>query len=452
MGTAVSSGLESPTGSIGARLKRELTTPRRSHSSHESSRLASLDSARGAAMLFVCIAHFANSYLYAAGAGRAGTDLATIGMLASPTFVTVSGMVTGLMLVTRRKSFAHFRRKLVDRGVFLLLIGHPILAFMGVLSGTGFYNAYRIGYITDAIAIAIIIGPWLASTLSQRSRLLLASAIFTVDWCAILFWSRGAGTSALAKHYFVGLLNPADVGVNFQAFPVIPWVAVYLVGTVIGERVASYYLGERQREGHLLLARIGLASFSFGATVKLGLMAVRHSVPDFAHVHPNLMALLSSYQKFPPGPIYICLYAGAGLLLVSGVLEAGRRGIQPGLMNQLRQIGQASLFSYIAEFYLYRVLLQRLRIPYTSLWPLLFFISVAMVLAAAVAWNSIEGNRFLTVGLAPFLERNARRREIRLGQIPIDVAATQGRHTRSPGRSPGVTRLGRELPTVQLSK
>ena len=75
-----------------------------------------------------------------------------------------------MLLVTRRKSFPHFRRKLVDRGIFLLLVGHPVLAFMGVLAGTGFYNAYRVGYITDAIAIAIIIGQWLASTLSQRSK------------------------------------------------------------------------------------------------------------------------------------------------------------------------------------------------------------------------------------------------------------------------------------------
>jgi len=424
MSTAVSSRLRSPAGSAGARHERELTTLRASTSSYKSARLESLDAARGAAMLFVCMAHFADSYLYVAGAGVAGADLASVGMLASPTFVAVSGMVTGLLLVTRRKSFPHFRRKLVDRGIFLLLVGHPVLAFMGVLAGTGFYNAYRVGYITDAIAIAIIIGPWLATTLSQRSRLLLASAIFTVDWCAILFWSRGAGTSALARHYLVGLLNPADVGVNFQAFPVIPWVAVYLVGTVIGERVASYYLRERQREGHLLLAKIGLASFSFGATGKVGLMLIRHSVPNFAQAHPNLMILLSSYQKFPPGPIYICLYAGAGLLLVSGVLEAGRRGIQTAVLNQLRQIGQASLFTYIAEFYLYGVLIRRLRLAYTPLWPLLFFISVAVVLAVAVAWNSMEGNRFLTVGLAPFLERNARRRAIRLGEVPVDVHAT----------------------------
>ena len=418
----MSAELESPAGSEGVTLNRDLTKPRGSKSSHSTPRLASLDAARGAAMLFVCMAHFAYSYLFMSGAGEAGADLASVGMLASPTFVAVSGMVTGLILVTSRISFPHFRRKLVDRGVFLLLIGHTVLAFMGVLSGTGFARQYKVGYITDAIAIAIIVGPWLAFKLKQRSRLLLAAAIFAVDWYAILFWSRNPGTATLAKHYLIGLLNPADVGVDFQAFPVIPWIAVYLVGTVIGERLGTFYLDENQQRGHRFLAKIGLVSFSIGATVKLGLMLLRHFVPDFAQVHPSLMALLSSYQKFPPGPIYICLYAGAGLLLVAAILEAGRRGTHTVALNLLRQIGQASFFSYIAEFYLYGVLFRRLRLPYTPFWPILFFFSLAVVLAAAAAWNSIEGNRFLTVGIAPFLERTARKRE-RRRHLPIDVAA-----------------------------
>lgn len=417
--------LESPAGSIQAKLESELMMPPTSKSSYESSRLASVDAARGAAMLFVCLAHFANYNRFVVGAGETGAYLAAVGMVASPTFVTVSGMVAGFMSVARRSSFPHFRRKLVDRGVFLLLVGHAVLAFTGVLAGTGFSHAYRMGYITDAIGVAIIIGPWLVSTLQQRSRLLLAAGIFAVDWGAILFWPPSAGTSALAKHYLVGLFNHAEVGVTFPTFPVIPWFAVYLVGTVIGERVGAYYIHESRREGHRLLAKIGLASFLFGVGVKLALMLLRHSEPHFAQVHPHLMPLLSSYQKFPPGPIYVCLYAGAGLLLVAGVLEAGRRGNQTFLLNQLRQIGQASLFSYVVELYLYAVLLPRLRLPYTPLWPLLFVFSLFLLAAAAAAWNSIEGNRFLTVGIAPLLERNAlRKREIRDGQISIDVAAT----------------------------
>src|ERR1700693_4647069 len=425
MSATASAGFDSPSGSIQAELGNEKTAVWNSKSRYQTSRVASVDVARGAAMVFVCLAHFANYYHYVAGASEVGDYLVAIGMLASPTFVTVSGVVAGFMSVACGTSFPHFRRKLVDRGIFLLLVGHAVLAFTGVLAGTGFSYTYRIGYITDAIAVAIIIGPWLVVTLQRKTRLLLAGGIFALDWCAILFWPASGTIPVLAKHYLVGLLNPSGVRVSFPAFPVIPWFAVYFVGTVIGERVGAYYAKENRREGDRLLAKIGLASFLIGIGFKLALMLLRHFAPHFAQMHPNLMPLLSTYQKYPPGPIYVCFYAGAGLLLVAGVFEAGRRRIQPFIMNQLRRIGQASFFSYVLQFHLYGVILRRLHLPYTPFWPLLFILSLAVLAAAAAAWNSMEGNRFLTVGIGPLLERNAlQRRQMRGDQIRVNIAAT----------------------------
>jgi hypothetical protein len=369
-------------------------------------------------MVFVCLAHFANSYAFPAGASEVGGYLVAIGMIASPTFVAVSGIVAGFMSVAHSNSFPHFRRKLVDRGVFLLLVGHAVLSFTGVFSWADFSHSYRIGRITDVIAVAVIIGPWLVVWLGQKERLLFAALIFALDWCAILFWQPTGGIGVLAKHYLVGLPNPADAGVSFLAFPVIPWFALYLVGTVIGVRLGTYYVRDSKSLRHLLLAKIGVASFVVGAGMKLALKLLRHTDPNFAQVHPNLMPLLSSYQKYPPGPAYLCFYGGAGFLLVAGVLEAERLGIQTFMLNQLRHIGQASLFSYIVQAQLYEIILRDLRLPYTPFWPFLFIVPLAMLATAAAAWNSIKGNRYLTVGLGPLLERNALRRlEIRDGQL-----------------------------------
>jgi uncharacterized membrane protein len=389
-------------------MATQLFTPLAPRARYESSRLASIDAVRGAAMVFVCLSHFAGYYHFVSRAEDVGVYLYAVGMIASPTFVTVSGMVAGFMFSARSRSFPHFRRKLLDRGVFLLLVGHTVLALTGVLAGKSFSYAYSIEYITDAIAVAIIIGPWLVTVLRPRSRVLLAAAIFAIDWCAILFWHPSGATTILGKHYIVGLLNPADAGVMFPTFPVIPWFAVYLLGTVIGEHAGAYYAQEKRREGHLLLAKTGLVIFAFGLAVKIAFVLLKLSIPDFAQVHPNWTPLLSSYEKYPPGPIYIFFYAGAGLLLVAGVLEAARLGFQEFLMNQLRQIGRASLFSYIVQFHLYYVLLPKLHLPYTRAWPLVFVVSLALLALAAAGWNSIDGNRFLTVGIAPFLERNER--------------------------------------------
>jgi uncharacterized membrane protein len=391
-----------------------LTTP----AHYESSREASIDAARGAAMVFVCISHFAHYFTVVSGPSDIGVYLRAVGMIASPTFVTVSGMVAGFMFVARSRSFPHFRRKLVDRGVFLLLIGHPTLALTGFLAGQSFALAISIEYITDAIAVAVIIGPWLVSALRQRSRILLAAGIFAIDWLAILFWHQSPGATTLAKHYFVGLLDPED----FVTFPVIPWFAVYLTGTAIGESFGAYYAQQSRRGGHVLLAKIGLASFAFGAVFKFVFIVLRFSIPNFALAYPNLVALLSSYQKGPPGLTYVCFYGGAGLMLVAAVLETARRRMQRSLLNQLRQIGQASFFSFVIQFHLYNVLMPRLHLPYTHAWPILFVLSLALLAAAAAAWNSVAGNRFLSVGIGPLLERRARqRRERREAPIILNV-------------------------------
>jgi hypothetical protein len=79
-------------------------------------------------------------------------------------------------------------------------------------------------------------------------------------------------------------------------------------------------------------------------------------------------------------------------------------------MNQLRQIGQASLFSYLVQSCLYGVILWRLHLPYTPFWPILFVFSLAVLAGAAAGWNSFEGNRYLSVGIGPLLERSSLRR------------------------------------------
>jgi hypothetical protein len=364
-------------------------------------------------MIFVCLAHFTNNYHFVSGQDASGSNLVAIGMIASPTFVTVSGLVAGFLSVTRSGSFRNLQVKLFDRGLFLLLVGHAVLALSGFATGRGFASAYRIGYITDAIGFAVVLGPWLIGALKPRSRLALAAVVFALDWCAVLLWSPGPGLPAMAKHYLVGTVNPKDWATPMGAFALIPWFCVYIAGTVIGERVGKHYFAKTERQGHLLLVKIGLGSVGVGLAVKACLVILSRVSSGFAETHPILLNVLSFYQKFPPGPMYFLFFGGAGMLLVAAVLESGRLRLQPFLLNQLRQIGLASLFVYVLQFYLYVVALKSLHLPYTPYWPLLFLFSLVLLAFAANAWNSIEGNRFLTVGIGPLVDWNTRKRAAR---------------------------------------
>lgn len=84
MSTATSGELESPIGSVQAVWGNVKTVLRNSKSDYRTSRVSSVDAARGAAMLFVCLAHFSNGYHFIAGATELGAYLVAIGMIASP--------------------------------------------------------------------------------------------------------------------------------------------------------------------------------------------------------------------------------------------------------------------------------------------------------------------------------------------------------------------------------
>lgn len=391
--------------------------------SRNSFRVASIDAARGAAMLFVCLAHFANAYHFLLGEDTTGTLLVTIGMIASPTFVTVSGTVAGFLWVTRRSFFPHLRRRLVDRGLFLLLIGHVVLASSGFFAKFGIVQALTRSYITDAIAIAVIVGPWLITRLTIRWRLVLAATIFSLDWLAIVFWAPSEGVAVFVKHYFVGIISPAEFGIAFSAFPAIPWLAVYLIGTTVGEAVGKRYVARDKQGGHLLLAKIGASAFGVGIAGKVVAAFLRHLLPEFAQRHDHAMSLLSSYQKFPPGPTYILFFAGAGMLMVSAVLESDRRGYARMLRNPLRELGEASLFVYAIQFYLYTLLLPSLHLHYSPLWPLVFVASLAILAFAATLWNRASGNRWLTIGVTALLERRASRLDAEYAVLAAEASS-----------------------------
>src|ERR1700709_2574428 len=95
---------------------------------HYPQRIKSIDAARGIAMVFACLSHFSTAYLYPAGHFAATYVLTVISMVASPSFIILSGMVTGLTAVMCPHGFPQLRVHLIDRGLFLIIVGHFVLA------------------------------------------------------------------------------------------------------------------------------------------------------------------------------------------------------------------------------------------------------------------------------------------------------------------------------------
>ena len=117
------------------------------------------------------------------------------------------------------------------------------------------------------------------------------------------------------------------------------------------------------------------------------------------NAHGALFGFLAASRKFPPGPIYLLLFGGAGMLLVAKAFSTSRDGRWAPLTRPVAAIGRASFFVFILQSFVYYIVLPALSLPYPPLWPLYYVASLLVFLAAAAIWNSLDGNRFLTVGL-----------------------------------------------------
>ena len=99
-------------------------------------RLQFIDASRGLAMLFVFVSHFAYGF-FDAELGGARETLTAMGMVASPAFVILSGLMLGFVYRSAPSRFGDLRRKFIDRGLFLLTIGHVLILCAHLPLGRG---------------------------------------------------------------------------------------------------------------------------------------------------------------------------------------------------------------------------------------------------------------------------------------------------------------------------
>src|SRR5215470_4219107 len=121
-----------------------------------SQRWRAIDAARGLAMVAAFVSHFAETYFHRLHL-RALTDtLWHVGMLASPTFLIISGCMLGLLYETHERDFARVRMRYLDRGLFLLTGGRLLIAIAHV-PHTGLAKIVDLGFVPDAIGFSFLV-------------------------------------------------------------------------------------------------------------------------------------------------------------------------------------------------------------------------------------------------------------------------------------------------------
>jgi uncharacterized membrane protein len=378
-----------------------LTLPARM-STHGSQprRLQALDAARGAAMLFVCISHF--GWVYFGRLPEHAFEMATlqrVGMVASPTFIMISGVLLGFLARTRPLEFAALRTKLVDRGLFMLTIGHVVIAVAHAPVAGGIGPAFEWGFITDVIAVGLMIGPWLVTRVPPGSRLVLAGAAYALTWITVALWQPESPALERAKEYLLGPSHFLDGGnprLVFECFPLVPWLAVYVAATVLGE-----YLGRRSAAGRggetiPILVRVAVGCV-LGVLVVKGVPFVL-KISALAPTTVLVWTLGWPFQKQPPSPAYLGVYAAFGLLLVCGLFALDARAALRSWIAVLATLGRASLAVFLVQYYLYFTLLAWWNPHYSAFWPLLLLGSLTIVVGVGLLWGRIGNNDLFSVG------------------------------------------------------
>lgn len=356
----------------------------------DNKRIVAIDAGRGAAMLFVFLSHFAEVYFQNNHQQAILEKCWHIGMVASPTFMLISGIVLGYLYCINKNNFKRIKLKLIDRGLFLLTIGHVFILFAHIPMTHGIRNALHWTFITDAIAISIITGPLIISYLSKAKRLLLGLSIYIVCLLVIYFW-RPASIMILniLEEELIGTLHKFFFVDNFS---ILIWFSVYLCGSALGEIIGELHLEQRDYKIKIFLSQLGILLI----TSAIGIKFIYHFLlsPGFKE---NFFFLSNFFQKNPPGPTYLFFYGGIGLLILTLLFWLEEKKWFGHLLNILSNIGKASLIIFIIQYYVYFSLFEIFHLAFTKLWLIYFILSVVLIILCGNYWLKKNYNKYFTI-------------------------------------------------------
>jgi uncharacterized membrane protein len=314
--------------------------------------------------------------------------------VAAPVFMLLSGMTLGYVDATApREAYDRFVSKLLERGIFLLTVAHLVI-LPSRLFLAPHAAALRSAEMTDTIGVCIIVGPLLVARLGRARRLLLGAALLAVSWTVIIATPDDIPTAArVVQHALFG-----HSGNNwwYSSFPVVPWFAVYLLGTVVGEQLLPRGKGMPDHNARVLL-RWAAALVVCGVLVELAVLGAAALFPANDAVIIWGQRLANPFAKFPPSPAYLFLLAAAGLALTAVVSLCVERRLARWLMRRAQEVGRASLFIFLAQGYLYYFIEVRWLHPLPRSWPIAFAGSLVVIGVLAKLWLKFGGNSLLTL-------------------------------------------------------
>ncbi len=364
-------------------------------------------------MLFVFLSHFGEAYFLSNGKDNLLALSRTIGMIASPTFMIISGMMLGLLYQANPGEFGPTQKKLIDRAIFFITIGHVIILIGHIPLAGGFKNALGWMFITDTIGFCILLGSLMITKLTMIERIVVSIGLFVFSWWVIYFLQPNHWLLRLLKEIFFGQ-HYSQKHILSDVFPLLPWFSLYLISTCIGERFGQIYssdhVGIRKASNFILVIAIACEILVFFVKGTQHLLSYLHinSLWGINLISEKIFELLQLRHKLPPSLFYFLFYGGIGLMILFWLIRLeGNRFIQPYL-NTTAMLGQTSMFVFILQYCIYFTIFPLLKIPFTIFWPLIFIVSVLFIIWIANLWHRSGLNRCLSFNFWLCLARKSK--------------------------------------------
>jgi hypothetical protein len=210
------------------------------------------------------------------------------------------------------------------------------------------------------------------------------------------------------QHYFLRLLvglDGGDDGDEGWIVPIIPYLGLFLIGMAGGlEYAARRASGTSQQWFGRFCFVVGAVACVTAVALKLAWIFSRHAVPE--GWRPVLFHLTEPEMKMPPSLCYILAFAGAGMIMASGVVYLAGTARGRKVVEAFAIIGRASLFVFLMQYWFISVPAHAFHFQGGPLlWLPALLVTICALWWLARAWDRAGANRWLTLGLRRFADR-----------------------------------------------
>ncbi len=313
-------------------------------------RIRAIDPLRGFAMLLAITQHAYHLIDPERVSELSNLLVYTATRMASVAFMTVSGMMIGYFLYSGRPAdevVRRFRR----RALFLLVFAHPAIHLACYLGpqedrwGVFWHRIFFEGTITDTIALSLLLSPLLLVRLPPRAIAGVAIALLVSTPVVVFFWPATEGVAQAIKIFFFGRMDDEPGPISMD-WPLLPWIAIFLCGSLAGRMLADARTGRIGIEALVRrLLRTGAWLAVPGIVYLAGYKALRFAFTD---VWPErVFQILWPARTTGLLPLYLAVLCGVLALLLWRLDGLGRIDRASWALSVF---GRTSLFTYVTQF------------------------------------------------------------------------------------------------------